>query len=192
MAITKKKTNKMGIPLINNTARQDSSYLYVTGAGDDLVNGVVGDGEKMLLQNASSGEVSAQTGFIEDIWLKDGYLFWSNAIIGDEVNLEIILPANTFFVNPKGQGNYDLVNGAPSPNVANTGLYMMYPIDITLNRFVNRLDLVGTNDIGMAIESNDTAYVPTQLKFRFTATSDTKNPNLTVRFAMEIYRQTTV
>ena len=76
-----------GTPKTYNTSRQGETYLYITGAGDDLTAQTRGNGPSLKLNGP--GELTI--GFIDDIYLKDGFLFWSNAIEGDTISIEIIL-----------------------------------------------------------------------------------------------------
>ena len=69
---------------------------------------------------------------------------------------------------------------------------MMYPVDVALNRFINRFEVVGTNDIGLTIESSDTAFIPKQLRMKLILASTSSNPDVIVRFVTEIYREATV
>jgi hypothetical protein len=177
-----------GTPKTYNTSRQGETYLYITGSGDDLENNIRGAGPALKLNGP--GELSI--GFLDDIYLKDGFLFWSNAIEGDTIGVDIILPANTLFPNPTNTGNYDYINGEVIENNNNTGEYMMYPIDITLNRFINKFEVVGTNEIGLVIESSDTALIPSQLRMKIVLESLSSNQDVVVRFVTEIYREVTV
>lgn len=182
-----------GTPKTYNTSRQGETFLYITGSGDDLVNGLRGKGAPLKIKGVSTGESKLMVGFLDDIFLKDGILFWNNGMEGDSISVEIVLPANTFFVSPTNTGNYDLdLANNPIPNATNTGSYMMYPIDITVNRFINRFEIQGTNEIGLVIESSDTAFIPKQLQIRLVLTSTSSNPDVSVRFVTEIYRESTV
>jgi len=176
-----------GTPKTYNTSRQGETYLYITGAGDDLVNGIRGEGAPFRV----NGPGELLVGFIDDIYLKDGVLFWRNATEGDEATVEIILPANTLFPNPKHTGNYDVIDGTLVENTDSSGQYMMYDFDIIMNRFINRFEITGTNDYGLTIESSDTAFIPKQLLMKIKLTSISDNPDVVVRFVTEIYREVT-
>jgi len=177
-----------GTPKTYNTSRQGETYLYITGAGDDLENNVRGNGAPFRLVGPSELSV----GFIDDIYLKDGVLFWTNATEGDNITVEIILPANTLFPSPTLTGNYDVIDGELIENDTNTGKYIMYPIDIALNRFINKFEIQGTNDIGLVIESSDTALILKQLQLKLILNSTSDNQDVSVRFVTEIYREETV
>ena len=193
MAYKKQFVQLDGTPKTYNTSRQGETYLYITGAGDDLVNGVRGAGDAIKVKGCVNCINSKTIGFIDDIYLKDGIIFWNNAIEGDSITIEIILPANTMFVSPTNTGNYDIDEfGNVTPNTTNTGGYMMYTVDITTNRFINMFEIMGTNDLGLTIESSDTAFIPKQLLIKIITKSTSNNPDLLVRFSVELYREITV
>jgi hypothetical protein len=97
------------------------------------------------------------------------------------------------FPSPNGTGNYDIdTYGEVVENSEGTGEYMMYPVPVTLNRFVNEIIMLGDNTVGYIIESADTALVPKQLVMRLRVNSDTNNPNLIMSVSAEIYRKHTI
>jgi hypothetical protein len=129
---------------IYSSPRQEGTYLYFTGAGDDMNNSRIGEGPSMYMTNGSAlDKVSKEIQFLETVFIKDGYLFWENAKV-------------------------DLI------------------------RFVNKFHLIGSNNHGLCIESNDAAEIESMLKFRLEIYSPTKNPDLTVSVMMEMYRENTI
>jgi len=182
-----------GTPKTYNTSRQGETYLYITSCGDDLENGIRGEGEQLKVKGCIDGINTQTIGFIDDIYLKDGIIFWNNAVEGDSITIEIVLPANTMFISPSNTGNYDIdYQGNITPNNSETGKYMMYPVDVSINRFINKFEIMGTNNLGLTIESSDTALIPKQLQIKIIANSTSKNPDLLVRFSVEIYRERTI
>ena len=193
MSINVTHTQRDGTLKIFASARQANTLLYLTARGDDLVNSKIGEGSPLLIQNNGiDTETSVETQFLDDVYLKDGYVYWQNASPGDSVSCEIVLPANTLFPSDNGTGNYDIVDNVPVSNSSGTGNYIMYPIDIVVNRFVNRFLILGTNTVGTVLESQDTALIPKQLKFRFTHYTNTPNSNFAVAINLELYRDRTV
>lgn len=173
--------------------KQGDTLLYITSRGDDVQNGVRGEGEELIIQGAPDGKNSVSAQFIDDVYIKDGTILWQNAKVGDSVSLEIVLPANTMFISPTRTGNYDIDSyGAVTPNDTGSGKYIMYPIPIILNRFVNKVSVLGDNTIGYIIESADTALVPKQLVMTLTVYSETSNPDLVLTVSAELYRDETV
>lgn len=173
--------------------KQGDTNLYITSRGDDVVAGTRGNGETFVVQGVPDGEKTISIQFIDDVYIKDGVVLWQNAKLGDSISLEIVLPANTMFPSPTNTGNYDIDEyGTVVENTTNTGEYMMYPIDIVLNRFLNEVMIMGDNTIGYIIESADTALIPPQLKTRLKVKSTTNNPDLILTVSAEVYRKYTV
>jgi hypothetical protein len=173
--------------------KQGDTTLYITSRGDNIETGERGTGDTFLIQDLSDGEKTISIQFIDDIYVKDGVVLWQNAKPGDRASLEIVLPENTMFPSPNGTGNYDInTYGEVVENTEGTGEYMMYPVPVTLNRFVNEIMMLGDNTVGYVIESADTAFVPKQLVMRLRVNSDTNNPDLIMSVSAELYRKHTV
>ena len=182
-----------GTPKIYVSSRQENSRLYYTSEFDDVVGGNRGGGASMLFRNTDAKEELILEGsFIDDIYLKDGYLMWEEAAVGDCVSMEIVLPANQPMPKAERDGNYDLTDTGFVENTEGTGGYIMYPVDIIIDRFVNNLLILGTNTTGFIMTSSDTAILPNIFKVRMTISSPTTNVNLNVVVALETYREFTV
>lgn len=185
---------------IHTSPRQEGTYLYFTGRGD-LPNSV-GNGEWFRLTNETGlSYKEIITGFNETVFLKDGYVFWQNATVGDSASLEVILPANTPFLSEFQTGNAGVVdeNGTISyitasqtPDETWVGTHLLFPIDVALFRFVNSFSLLGTNEHGLVLNSQDAAEISSELKFRLSFHSESPNPNLVVSVLMEMYRKNTI
>ena len=160
---------------IHSSPRQESTFLYFTGKGDNIESGKIGDGESLFLSNTSGlSEVSTVVSFTENVFLKDGYFFWENAAHGDEVSLEVFLPGNTPFPHPTEAGNSIIINGvpqyitaSPTPDSTWTGTHVFSPYDITMFRFVNSFSLIGSNNQGLCLESSDAVEIESELSIRF-------------------------
>ncbi len=182
-----------GTPKVYVSSRQESSRLYYTSKFDNIETQKRGDGQQILFRNINAeNQMMIEGQFIDDIYLKDGYLLWEDAVVGDSVSMEVILPANQPMPKIERDGNYDLIDGAMVPNTEGTGGYLMFPIDIAVDRFVNKLLILGTNTVGMSLVSSDTALVPNIFKIRMTVDSPTGNVNLNLAVSLETYRSTTV
>ena len=178
-----------GTPKLYVSSRQENSRLYYTSRFDDVENGQRGKGELMLIRNTEGlTEYILEGQFIDDIYLKDGYILWENAVVGDTLTMEVILPANTPMPRPQRDGNYDIVDNQFVENTDGTGAYILYPIDVVVERYVNDILVLGTNTVGYVMESSDTALLPNIFKLRITMKSPTGNVNLVVAVCMEIYR----
>ena len=182
-----------GTPKMYVSARQENTRLYYTSEFDDVANNVRGGGDVFLFRNTDAlNQLVIEGKFIDDIYLKDGYLMWTDAVVGDTVSMEVVLPANQPMPKIERDGNYDLVDGAMVENTTGNGGYIMYPVDIVIDRFANKVLIIGTNTTGFVMTSADTAILPSIFKVRFTVDSPTGNVNLNVVVSLETYREKTV
>ena len=182
-----------GTPKIYVSSRQGNSRLYYTSEFDDIANGTRGGGPSLLFRNTNAEQQMTIEGqFLDDIYLKDGYLMWEKAAVGDSVSMEIILPANQPMPKPERDGNYDLVDGSLVPNTEGTGGFIMNPVDFIIDRFVNKVLILGTNTTGFIMISSDTTILPNIFKVKTTVDSPTGNVNLNVVVSLETYREHTV
>jgi hypothetical protein len=177
---------------VHTTPRQEGTSLYYTGAFDDITNNKIGEGETIAIQNTfSSSKVIVEGYFTEDIFIKDGVLFWTNAAIGDEVTFSIVLPAGVpHYVGLNG--NCNIVNGEVILVEDWSGDHIITPEDYVVHRFLNRIPILDSNPYGLSLDSNDVARMSKELKFRLTLTSKTKNENICISVLMGMYRENTV
>jgi len=190
-----------GSPKVFTSPKQDDTYLYITGAADDIINQTVGEGEKFLIINADGLDETFVTGkFIDDVYIKDGYVTWLSAIPGDSISLELILPANTPLKSETNSGNCIItvdgeaqyITASPSADDSWIGTHIIAPVDVAVSRFVNKLHLLGTNTTGMVMESSDAAFIPKELVLKISLTSPTSNKDIVISVAMELYRERTI
>jgi len=190
-----------GTKKILTTPRQEGTFLYFTGKGDDIANGLVGKGTDMsLINSAGEAVMSVECSFLDDVFLKDGMAFWEGAVFGDTVDMEIVLPANTPMPSEDETGNAGIIDAqgtisyitaSPTPDETWTGAYYLFPMDYVAHRFVNSFPMNGTNNVGTVLESSDTAEIENIFKFRITVNSSTSNPALKVFTVLELYRTRT-
>lgn len=194
MSKRQKYTQIDGTEKLFTTPRQEGTYLYFTGYGDDLTNQTRGNGQKLAVDYSgeTGTEKTIEFGFMDDVYIKDGVLSWMGAVFGDEVSLEIYLPANTYYKTPHSNGNFDLVDGSYVANATWTGEYLALPMDYTLNRFVNGMQMCGDNHVGTWLESSDVDLISKELRFKGIVKSPSVNTNLKFQFCMEMYRSNTV
>lgn len=185
---------------VYSSPRQEGTYLYFTGTGDNTASGAIGEGSSLFLTNTEAEKTVARSvQFIEEVYLKDGYIFWQNAVVGDRASLLVYLPANTPTPSEEDTGNAVLVDGVPTyitasetPDETWVGTHLYFPVDVDLIRFVNKFHLMGTNVHGLCIESSDAAHIPKELMFRLELYSPTNNPDISVSVMMEMYRENTI
>ncbi len=78
---------------VYTTHRPMGMSTYFTGEGDDVVNGKIGNGQRLLWQMKSSDiSKSVTIGFSEDVYFKDGYMIVRNAPFGSYLDIEVTHP----------------------------------------------------------------------------------------------------
>jgi len=92
VAETENKTQD-GTRKVYVTHRPLGMTTYFTGDGDDITGNIIGGGERLLWQmKLSDPYKSVDISFIEDVYLKDGYIIVRNAPFGAYLDIEIIHP----------------------------------------------------------------------------------------------------
>jgi len=177
-------------------------FLTFTNKGDDVLNGTIGTGNNLFINNPTGLlTTSTEIQFIEDVQLKDAYVFWENALPGDFLIGEVILPASTPFKKADKKGNAEMINGtvqnitaSTTPDSTWTGSYILFPVDVPIVKFLNDMPLYGTNNIGTILESVGVALIYKELKQRLTYKryDTTPNPNINISVMLEIYRDNTI
>lgn len=183
------------------TPRQEGTFLYFTGKGDDLANGIVGKGNRLIIENLNGDtELFMECSFLDNVFLKDGMAFWENAVFGDSVDMEIVLPANLPMPAEGSNGNAGVIDeqgtisyitASQTPDETWVGDFFLFPMDYVVHRFVNEFPLNGSNNIGTILESSDTAEIEKIFKFRITMHSPSGNMALKLYVMLELYRERT-
>jgi hypothetical protein len=200
MAIKHNILHRDGSKKVFESPAYGGQYIYFSNRGDDIDNNVIGKGEQFSIDNASADTekyISAQ--FLEDVQIKDAYIFWENAVWGDSIGVEIELPANTLFPSLLNTGNVDVIDGnitavtsSQIPDKTWTGSHMYFPIDVSIVRFVNEFPINGTNIMGTVLESKSAALLDKRLKLKLVLKSPSANPKLKVSVVAELYRTDTI
>ena len=185
-----------GSPKMYNSPANEGQYLYFTCAGDDIQNKKVGEGDTTLITNPDGlTKIIKEIQFLEDVQLKDGYIFWENAVVGDHLCVEIVLPANTPLPSATNKGNVNFAkDGSIVPVVDEswTGTHIFIPFDIPVVKFVNKMHLFGTNVKGTVLESLGVALVKSIFKLRVTFHTPSKNTNINLVMMAEVFRENTL
>jgi len=200
MGIRHNILHRDGTKKVYESPAMSGQYIYFTSRGDDMENKIIGKGSKFYLDNVDgleSKSVSIQ--FLEDTQVKDSYLMWENAVWGDTVTIEVMLPKDTLMLSPTNQGNVNVINGSPeavtesqAPDETWTGTHIYFPVDVSLVRFVNEIMINGTNNMGMILESKGVALVQKELQLKMTLKSETKNTSIKLGVIAELYRVNTI
>jgi len=187
-----------GSPKVYESPSISGEYLYFTSRTDDIDNKIVGKGPKLFLENTNALEEKHIIGqFLEDIQVKDAYVFWEGATWGDSLTVEVVLPANTPY--PSDRGNINIIDGnivpcttSQIPDSTWTGTHMYFPIDVSLIRFINEFMLNGSNSVGTVLKSKGVALIKKELQIKMILKSETSNPNLKMGLIVELYRDNTI
>jgi len=189
-----------GTETVHSSPRQEGTCLYVTGAGDNISTGEIGAGVSFVVQNLDGEDTASVRGqFTESVYLKDGYVMWQNAKIGDRLSLEVVLPAEVPLVSEESVGNaiegedgMEYVTESAVPDDTWVGTHLWFPVDVVINRFVNKVHMLGDNTVGLVINSSDAALVPKELVYVVKVYSPSKNADIVVSVILETYREMTV
>ena len=153
-----------GTEIITNSDMPTGTNVYWTGAADGTAEG---NGDPFTF-NVPPGETQVVNAtFLTDIWLKQGEVYYipSNDI-GSYINVQIVVPAGLPFPAPAHNGNYDIVNGTPVANTANTGAYFITDTETIIYNFINHYPLIAFGHGG--IQSPTPAMFPPGYQIRMT------------------------
>lgn len=78
-----------------------------------------------------------------------------------------------------------------APDETWNGTHFMFPMDVTLFRYVNEFALLGTNHAGLILESSDTAEIQKELKIKFILNSPSQS-DIRAIINIEAYREFTI
>lgn len=180
---------------IYTSAKHEGTSLYITSRGDDILGNKRGKGSQLIIDNSIDKRTykMAEIQFLDDIFLKDGFILWENAVLGDTITLEIILPAGVLFPALNNLGNFNIINGVPVQISQEDviGTHIMYTKDTVISRYVNEFSLLGTNYTGIILESSDTVQIQKELKIRFVLNSPSQS-DIKAIFNLEAYRYNTI
>ncbi len=173
---------QLGIDLIKGTAdqltrdgkkiftasdRPQDHYRHFTGAGDKMdaptKRGAGTEFTWVVNPEEDPEHIDAQ--FLDDVYLKDGHISFRNAPMGSYFHVETYAPPFVPFPAPGNNGNTDIVNGVPQANNTNTGKYWRSPVETLLNRFINKLPLLGSGE--REALSAEPVLIPTPYITRF-------------------------
>jgi len=186
---------------------------YWTGVSDDtsIVNDV-GNGNSLFFDHVSGDESKSIKYFDfntleNETYIKEGYIIWKDAIIGDRITFEIVSSkidytssTNTYYVETGIDqfGNkqmafwnadynstthlFENIQAAPSGD----GNYNLFNTETVLSTFLNNINLLGSGTQRLA--SDDSTYLPFGARLRITAESTDINHDWQVVGCMFLYR----
>lgn len=96
-----------------------------------------------------------------------------------------------FVPNASGTGWWDVVSGAPVFSSGQTGAYDWYNIEVTANRFMNKIPVYGSSSSYVMLQSADTTLLPNGYLVRITSHNVSDTAWRAWMF-MTLYRENTV
>ena len=86
-------------------------------------------------------------------------------------------------------GNMDLINGTWTPNANHTGSYMVLPQETLVNRFINKMPLLG--DDNREALSPEPVLIPSPYIIRFMVHNASPTETLRLVLTLGLYRKAT-
>lgn len=180
-----------GKPITTVSDRPKDFFRHFTGAGDDIVNRVIGAGEPIHMIAGPGQTATVDAHFVDDVYVKDGEIYYLNAGFDSHLTIEVICPAGTPFPAPNN-GTLDLTSTGFVANNSGTGAYMTATVEVTLYRFLNRTHVVG-NENRYAISSPEPFLMRAPYFLRYTLQVDPEITGvLKAAVTMGMYRKKTV
>ena len=104
-------------PVVASNTWPISHSVVWCGEGDDVANGVVGDGADFRVEVTEVGDVSVESQFIHLVRLGGGHVYWKNCEYGDHASQLIYAPATPNIVSNPGSGAYGKLQVAAGVNM---------------------------------------------------------------------------
>ena len=163
---TQDQLTRDGKRIFTASDRPQDHYRHFTGVGDDMVGGVRGAGAQLIWSvNPPEDPEHIDVQFLDDVYLKDGHIKYVNAPMGSYFHVETFVPPFVPFPAPGLNGNTDMVEGVPVANNTGTGTHWRSNTETLVNRFINKLPLLGTGE--REAYSAEPVLIHTPFKTRF-------------------------
>lgn len=173
-----------GRQTIMTTSRPMNATTCFPSVGDDFELGIIGEGTPMTydfennddLITAPSGYKRKQIdfGFIDSTWLKEGTVYFHNAIKNSYVDMYIVCPSGQYYLK----------------NDKSVGLAMA---DLPIEHFAIKLPIQGTCPMGDEFNTESCSQeIPSDYMFRMEITVPESDTNSNGYMNLEIYRERTV
>jgi hypothetical protein len=111
-----------GSPFVSPCMFASGVYLYITGAGDDAVNGR-GEGTQFKISRDTAGEGTLEWQYNDAVFMAGGGAAFVDGVLGDWVDLEVVAPATVVTPNVGNTGNCNVVNTVVIVPAAGDGAY---------------------------------------------------------------------
>ncbi len=186
---TQDQLTRDGKKIITTSDRPQDHFRHFTGRGDDMVGGIRGEGPELTwVVNPEEDPEHVDVQFLDDVYLKDGHIKYVDAALGSWLTVETYAPAGVPFPVP-GNGNFDYTNGAWVPNAGNTGMYRIAATETLVNRFINKLPLLGDGE--REALSAEPVLIPTPYLTRFKVHSESDAAPMSLILTLGLYRKRT-
>lgn len=147
---------KDGRTLVHSTSRPRETTTNFTMRGDSLTN--VGDGKPMKWDFSNSDDIVTdslttpipadhkrkriEVGFSDEVWIKEGTLYWKDAAKGCYIDFWVICKAGGYYVDPNGT--------IPASALGKTGdeMYSQASVDTPVTHYVNYHCLIDSCTFG--------------------------------------------
>ncbi len=187
-----------GKKIVTSSDRPQDHYRHFTGAGDKMDAPTKrGNGTQLtwvVHPDEDPEHIDAQ--FLDDVYLKDGHIKYENAPLGSYFHVETYAPPMVPFPAPGNNGNTDITAQGIVANVTGTGKYWRSPSETLLNRFINKLPLLGSGE--REALSAEPVLIPSPYITRFSVHREIpdggeQDPpvSMTVVLTLGLYRKTT-
>ncbi len=130
-----------GKTIFTMSDRPQDTIRFFTSCADNMTTQKIGEGDKLDFDVAAGQTVSKDLQFIEDIYIKDGFVNYKSYSNVSWLSVSIVCPAGLPFPAPALNGNYDFTGGQWVANETNTGRYFILGVETYLFRFANRLPM---------------------------------------------------
>jgi len=173
-----------GRQLVVSTSRPRIATTYFTSSGDDISGGVIGTGKAFFYDFENSDDIITAPigfkrkridfGFIDSTWVKEGTVYFHNALKGSYVDMFIVCPAGQYYLKNDG-----------TPTLATE--------DIVVEHYVNRFFIQGSCSMGDELNTEScSSEIPNAYKYRFEVTVPESDNNSNGYINLELYRARTV
>lgn len=182
-----------GKPITTSSDRPANTYRCFSGRGDDIVSNPkkIGLGPDITFDVAPGATQSVDCHFVDNVFVKDGAIRYTNAVPDTTLSVDVICPAGIPFPSPTKTGTLDLVGSTWTPNTHGTGAFMTAPVEVILFRFINHMHLIGSDR--EPISSPESFQLVTPYFLRFTLVNSVNNPvNVQAGVMMGMYRYKTL
>jgi hypothetical protein len=157
---------------------------WFTGAGDNIDAGTIGDGkdlqwdfstsEDLIVEDSNIKRKRLEFQFIDSICIKEGAIYFENALFGSYVDLKVVCPAGNYYYKNDGTPAYAFV-------------------DTVVDHFVNHQHIMGTCYMGDELNTEAASMeIPPSYKYFVEITVPNTDSTSRGHISMELYRRRSV